>query len=200
MSSSSPYHCVTPLVTSISEKSIRTCGQEQSAKQYSLMLCCWGWASWSQLLLPCRCPSSRGCKTSCYFSRTRPTSWFGLPGVKHQIQTCKRKTLSNPLDISDRYSPFKCRWSTSILLLVEDGVDRPLLHMRLFAMSPGLIWEQIKAGVRVRAVLAAGEQVPAGNRGTIKTCAHPFRSHTEKRCARNLQASTTTMSLFLSVA
>lgn len=45
-------------------------------------------------------------------------------------------------------------------LLVEDGVDRPLLHMGLFAMSPGLIWEQIEAGVRVRAVLTAGEQVP----------------------------------------
>lgn len=56
------------------------------------------------LLLPCRCPSSLGCKTSCYFSWTRPTSWFGLPGVKHQIQTCKRKTLLNTLDISDRYS------------------------------------------------------------------------------------------------
>lgn len=47
------------------------------------------------------------------------------------------------------------------LLLVEDRVDRPLLHMCLFAMSPGLIWEQIKAGIRVCAVLAAGEQVPA---------------------------------------
>lgn len=106
MSSSSPYHCVTPLETSISEKSIRTCGQEQIMKQYFLMLM----LSLMEptLLLPCRCPSSLGCKTSCYFSRTRPTSWFGLPGVKHQIQTCKRKTLLNTLDISDRYSQLKC--------------------------------------------------------------------------------------------
>lgn len=35
--------------------------------------------------------------------------------------------------------------------------------MRLFAMSPGLIWEQIKAGIRVRSILAAGKQVPAGH-------------------------------------
>lgn len=53
----------------------------------------------------------------------------------------------------------RCRLNLS-LLLVEDGVDRPLLHMCLLAMSPGLIWEQIKADVRVCAVLAAGEEVP----------------------------------------
>lgn len=35
--------------------------------------------------------------------------------------------------------------------------------MRLFAMSPGLIWEQIKAGIRVRSILTAGKQVPAGH-------------------------------------
>lgn len=52
-----------------------------------------------------------------------------------------------------------CRLNVT-LLLVEDRVDRPLLHMCLFAMSPGLIWEQIKASIRVCAVLTAGEQIP----------------------------------------
>lgn len=75
--------------------------------------------------------------------------------------------LLNTLDSSniDMWNKkVRCRLSTEILLLVEDGVDRPLPHVRLFAMSPGLIWEQIKAGVRVRTVLTAGEEIPAGKR------------------------------------
>ena len=52
-----------------------------------------------------------------------------------------------------------CRLNVT-LLLIEDRVDRPLLHLCLFAMSPGLIWQQIKADIRVCAVLTAGEEVP----------------------------------------
>lgn len=68
-------------------------------------------------------------------------------------------------------------------LLVEDRVDRPLLHMGLFAMSPGLIWEQVKAGVRVCAVLAAGEQVP------VEHSQKPWRPQREQSRGENLGQS-----------
>lgn len=32
------------------------------------------------------------CKTSCYFSLKRPTFWFVLLQVTHQIQTCEEKS------------------------------------------------------------------------------------------------------------
>lgn len=52
------------------------------------------------------------------------------------------------------------------LLVIELRVDRPLLHVRLLAVPPGLVREQIQADVRVRAFVAAREKVPVGNRGT----------------------------------
>lgn len=86
-----PYHCVTPLVTSMSAKSICTCGPEQRDSRSSETDRGAGWITAQAAILPCRCPSSLGCRTSCYSSRTHPTFLFGLPGVKHQIQTCKKR-------------------------------------------------------------------------------------------------------------
>lgn len=44
-----------------------------------------------------------------------------------------------------------------ISLVIEHGVDRPLLDVRLLAVSPGLVREQIHADVRVCAILTAWE-------------------------------------------
>lgn len=54
-----------------------------------------------------------------------------------------------------------------VSLVVEDGVERPLLHMGLLAVPPGLVGQQVQADVRVCAVFTAREQVPA--KGRVKT-------------------------------
>lgn len=50
------------------------------------------------------------------------------------------------------------------LLFIEDGIDHPLLDMRLLTMLPGLVGEEIQADIRVCAVLTAGQQVPVWER------------------------------------
>lgn len=54
-----------------------------------------------------------------------------------------------------------------VSLVVEDGVERPLLHLGLLAVPPGLVGQQVQADVRVCAVFTAREQVPAEGREKI---------------------------------
>lgn len=54
-----------------------------------------------------------------------------------------------------------CGTKAVVSLVVEDGVDRPLLHVGLLAVPPGLVGQQVQADVRVCAVFTAREQVPA---------------------------------------
>lgn len=93
--------------------------------------------------------------------------------------------LLNPLDRRNAGISTTNLRSRSIgsSLLVEGRVDRPPLHMGLFAMSPGLIWEQVKAGVRVCAVLTAGEQVP------VEHSQEPWRPQREQSRGENLGQS-----------
>ena len=57
-----------------------------------------------------------------------------------------------------------CRVNPAILLVVENRVDCPLLYLGPLTVSPGLVREQIKADVRVCAILTAAKQVPVENR------------------------------------
>lgn len=50
-----------------------------------------------------------------------------------------------------------CGMNCVISLVIEHGVDCPLLDVRLLAVSPGLVREQIHADVRVCAIFTAWE-------------------------------------------
>ena len=55
-------------------------------------------------------------------------------------------------------------WSLAVLLLIERGVDVPLLHLRPHAVPPGLVRQQVQADVGISAVLIARDQVSSPNR------------------------------------
>lgn len=71
---------------------------------------CMKWKSPSlSEVLPCQCPFSPVCGTSCYFSLPHPTSWFLLPQVTRRIQTCD-ETVPDISSTSVPLSATTSRW------------------------------------------------------------------------------------------
>lgn len=122
--------------------------------------------------LPCQCLFSPWCRTFCCFLQPHPTSGFVPLPVAHQTQTyCTGQEASIKMSYKgslrhcDTGSVTKCfphnnddcGMNRVISLLLEHGVDCPLLDVCLLAVSPGLVREQIHADVRVCAILTAWE-------------------------------------------
>lgn len=106
-----------------------------------------------------------------------------LHEVTHQIQTCEKRGFGRKKQVPDTvltsepwadskitsffcHPDVQCSMKAVGLLLIEDGIDRPLLDMCPLAVYPGLVREQIQADIRVCAIVAEAEYVPAGNRCT----------------------------------
>lgn len=60
-----------------------------------------------------------------------------------------------------------CGMKPVVSLVIEDGVDRPLLHVGLLPVPPGLVGQQVQADVRVCAIFVAREQVPASGKAKM---------------------------------